>query len=418
MAPRDDEDSGRSGGSEGPSSTELFSERRASADDGSQEGDLSKQDLSRLRLLPSYLRRTLRPPDSSSGVLDMKNSTPKGIAQLVETETGAIQPMSSPRNHSAFSLFFGGGTSSSTENMSGASLSADGQRPSGEVEGMRTSVSIATNVSTAGTDKDSLDTSSLLMRRERFKRPLRGIARWVPVVFFIANDIINGSFVTLPYLMNLHGWIGGLVLLWFLSGINYYCCHLLFRFQRIFPGAVTMGDLAYYVTRSRLAMGVTFFLAYGLMFLTTTQQMAMAAVVFQDATWSEDVSVLDRLGFHAHRRVKIPTDTFVCIPVPPPCPLPHRISVRVPLINSQYYFKRPLWLLMMSVLILPLAQMRTVKSVLFVNVFNLSGESRAAQLDCFGCSSPTQQLTITHGRMPSCTRALQPSSDSGSSPLP
>ena len=90
------------------------------------------------------------------------------------------------------------------------------------------------------------------------QRPFRAIPSWVPVFLYILNDIINGQFVTLPYIMNLHGWIGGLLLLWSMGAINYYCCHLLYRMQRVFPGAVTLGDLSSYILRSGLAMGVTF----------------------------------------------------------------------------------------------------------------------------------------------------------------
>ena len=86
------------------------------------------------------------------------------------------------------------------------------------------------------------------------QRPFRAIPSWVPVFLYILNDIINGQFVTLPYIMNLHGWIGGLLLLWSMGALNYYCCHLLYRMQRVFPGAVTMGDMSFYITRSGLAM--------------------------------------------------------------------------------------------------------------------------------------------------------------------
>ena len=170
------------------------------------------------------------------------------------------------------------------------------------------------------------------------QRPFRAIPSWVPVFLYILNDIINGQFVTLPYIMNLHGWIGGLLLLWSMGAINYYCCHLLYRMQRVFPGAVTLGDLSFYILRSGLAMGVTFFLAYGLMFLTTTQQIAMAAASFQDATW-----------------------------------------------DGKSYYHRPVMLLFLALAMIPLAQIRTLKSVLWYNIFNITGE-------CGVCASVKRNL--------------------------
>ena len=152
-----------------------------------------------------------------------------------------------------------------------------------ESEGSDRFTPATSRTATCNDDSGSGSSWPLFRRRERFKRPSRRIARWLPVFIYILNDIINGSFTAIPFVMSFAGWIGGLLLLWSMGALNYYCCHLLYRMRRVFPGAVTLGDLAYYITRSGLAMGATFILAYGLMFMTSSQQLSMAGTMFQTA---------------------------------------------------------------------------------------------------------------------------------------
>ena len=164
-----------------------------------------------------------------------------------------------------------------------------------------------------------------LKTREKFKRPSRGIARWLPVFIYILNDICNGAFTNIPSVMLYSGWIGGLLLLWSMGALNYYCCHLLYRMQRVFPGAVTMGDMSFYITRSGLAMSVTFFLAYGLMFLTSGQQLSMAGTMFQTAfSGCFDVTLY-----------------------------------------------KPTWMCVMAAGLIPLSQVRTIKNIFPVNLVNV-----------------------------------------------
>ena len=121
----------------------------------------------------------------------------------------------------------------------------------------------------------------LLLEREKAKRPSRAISKWYYITAYIVNDIMNGTFVLLPFVMSYNGWLGGIMLIWFIAGLNYYVAGLVWRMSQIFPGAVTMGDLSYYLLRSPLAMFVVFVLGYGLIFTTTGQQLSMAALTFQ-----------------------------------------------------------------------------------------------------------------------------------------
>ena len=50
--------------------------------------------------------------------------------------------------------------------------------------------------------------------------------------------------------MGLNGWIGGLGIIWLMGLVGYYTSNLLYRMSIVFPGAVSMGDLSYYLNRS------------------------------------------------------------------------------------------------------------------------------------------------------------------------
>ena len=50
-----------------------------------------------------------------------------------------------------------------------------------------------------------------------------------------------------------------MILLVGLWPLNLYVTHLLWKCANIFPGAISIGDLVYYLTRSAWAMYITFF---------------------------------------------------------------------------------------------------------------------------------------------------------------
>ena len=122
---------------------------------------------------------------------------------------------------------------------------------------------------------------AVLDAREHDKKPIRDIATWLPVTLYILNDVLNGTFTLLPYVMAFNGWIGGLAIIWGIGCINYYVGNVLYRCSQIFPGAVSLGDLSYYLTRSTAVMVLTFLLSYLLMFTTNAQQFTMAANMLQ-----------------------------------------------------------------------------------------------------------------------------------------
>ena len=166
---------------------------------------------------------------------------------------------------------------------------------------------------------------AVLDAREHDKKPIRDIATWLPVTLYILNDVLNGTFTLIPYIMGFNGWIAGIAVIWMMGLVGYYTSNLLYRMSIVFPGAVSMGDLSYYLNRSVFGMTVTFILAYLLMFLTSSQQLSMAASMFQ----------------------------YVAA-------------------GGKYIIYLPAWLVIMVLVLIPLSQVRTLRSVFFFNIFNVS----------------------------------------------
>ena len=204
---------------------------------------------------------------------------------------------------------------------------------SGDSQSNRTSQSGAnlnsSKVSSVGQDTSSSSTLSFdnafLRDREKAKRPTRDIAMWIPVTLYILNDVLNGTFTLIPYIMGFNGWIAGIAVIWMMGLVGYYTSNLLYRMSIVFPGAVSMGDLSYYLNRSVFGMTVTFILAYLLMFLTSSQQLSMAASMFQ----------------------------YVAA-------------------GGKYIIYLPAWLVIMVLVLIPLSQVRTLRSVFFFNIFNVT----------------------------------------------
>ena len=101
---------------------------------------------------------------------------------------------------------------------------------------------------------------------------------WWQVTLYIINDVI-GAWVILysSTLLAIYGWILGIALLIAVWPLHMYTAHLLWRCRNVFPGAISIGDLVFYVTRSPAAMYVAFFFVDLCILVTLSSQMATAA---------------------------------------------------------------------------------------------------------------------------------------------
>ena len=90
---------------------------------------------------------------------------------------------------------------------------------------------------------------------------------------YIINDAVGAWLILYSSIMlGMYGWILGMFILIFLWPLNLYTAHLLWRCRNVFPGAISIGDLVYYLTRSPVAMYVTVFFVNVTILLTLASQ--------------------------------------------------------------------------------------------------------------------------------------------------
>ena len=96
---------------------------------------------------------------------------------------------------------------------------------------------------------------------------------WWQVTLYIINDVI-GAFLILysSVILGMYGWVLGLLILILMWPLNLYTAHLLWRCRNVFPGAISIGDLVFYVTRSSVAMYAAFFFANLCILITLSNQ--------------------------------------------------------------------------------------------------------------------------------------------------
>mmetsp|Transcript_2669 Transcript_2669/g.9157 ORF Transcript_2669/g.9157 Transcript_2669/m.9157 type:complete len:625 (-) Transcript_2669:241-2115(-) len=115
--------------------------------------------------------------------------------------------------------------------------------------------------------------------------------RWWQVTLYIINDAVGSWLVYFsPILLGMWGWVLGILILILMWPLNLYTAHLLWRCRNIFPGAISIGDLVFYVTRSSVAMYAAFFFANLCILITLSNQVFTAAsniYYFFDRTYPE-----------------------------------------------------------------------------------------------------------------------------------
>ena len=117
-----------------------------------------------------------------------------------------------------------------------------------------------------------------ISQREVFKMPPRR-ASWWQVTLYIINDVIGAWLLFYSALiLRVYGWITGMILLVCMWPLNLYTAHLLWRCRNAFPGAISIGDLVFYLSRSTIAMYVTFFFVNATILLTLASQIETTAM--------------------------------------------------------------------------------------------------------------------------------------------
>uniref|UniRef100_A0A7S2T218 Amino acid transporter transmembrane domain-containing protein n=1 Tax=Chloropicon primus TaxID=1764295 RepID=A0A7S2T218_9CHLO len=124
---------------------------------------------------------------------------------------------------------------------------------------------------------EPLSRDATLYTRETNKMPPKR-TKWWQVTLYIINDTIGAWLILYSsIILGMYGWILGIVLLLALWPLNLYAAHLLWRCRNVFPGAISIGDLVYYVTKSPIAMYATFFVVNVFILLVLANQIYSAA---------------------------------------------------------------------------------------------------------------------------------------------
>jgi len=116
-----------------------------------------------------------------------------------------------------------------------------------------------------------------MVTRNMYKIPPKK-CRWWQVTLYIINDVVGAWLLLYGSLMlGMYGWVLGLIILILVYPANLYTAHLLWRCRNVFPGAISIGDLVYYLSRSPLAMYFVMFIVNFTILLNLSSQIEVAA---------------------------------------------------------------------------------------------------------------------------------------------
>ena len=278
----------RSGGSDSPSlahwrstkfnksnkSTKSTKSSGRSDEDGSGAGASSSREIS-LRLNPTYVKK------HKIKLLTSARSTKSSVVEL------SAKGLSSPDNDSL--RLEVGVAQESDRGIFGGMFGSDRDRectpcapwfPSQLLkrgsDGGPDSIP-SQNSSASAIHLEPLSRDATLYEREANKMPPKR-TKWWQVTLYIINDTIGAWLILFSSIsLALYGWVLGMLILVFLWPLNLYTAHLLWRCRNVFPGAISIGDLVFYLTRSTIAMYITFFFVNATILLTLASQMDTAA---------------------------------------------------------------------------------------------------------------------------------------------
>jgi len=242
---------------------------------GDDDTDDSVSGEGSLRLNPAVVRKrgmklTGASPETSMGVIDISGKVSgKGIARpdnsSLRLEVGAAEE--SDRG------LFGGmlnGAEAGCESFCSC-------LPLANALGVRSRSRTSDATEASAIELEPLSRDASQYTREKNKMPPKRTTWW-QVTLYIINDVI-GAFLILysSVILGMYGWVLGLLILILMWPLNLYTAHLLWRCRNIFPGAISIGDLVFYVTRSSVAMYITFAFVNATILLTLASQIDSAA---------------------------------------------------------------------------------------------------------------------------------------------
>ena len=255
---------------------------------GDDDTDDSVSGEGSLRLNPAVVRKrgmklTGASPETSMGVIDISGKVSgKGIARpdnsSLRLEVGAAEE--SDRG------LFGGmlnGAEAGCESFCSC-------LPLANALGVRSRSRTSDATEASAIELEPLSRDASQYTREKNKMPPKRTTWW-QVTLYIINDVI-GAFLILysSVILGMYGWVLGLLILILMWPLNLYTAHLLWRCRNAFPGAISIGDLVFYVTRSSVAMYAAFFFANLCILITLSNQVFTAAsniYYFFDRTYPE-----------------------------------------------------------------------------------------------------------------------------------
>ena len=242
---------------------------------GDDDTDDSVSGEGSLRLNPAVVRKrgmklTGASPETSMGVIDISGKVSgKGIARpdnsSLRLEVGAAEE--SDRG------LFGGmlnGAEAGCESFCSC-------LPLANALGVRSRSRTSDATEASAIELEPLSRDASQYTREKNKMPPKRTTWW-QVTLYIINDVI-GAFLILysSVILGMYGWVLGLLILILMWPLNLYTAHLLWRCRNAFPGAISIGDLVFYVTRSSVAMYFTFAFVNATILLTLASQIDSAA---------------------------------------------------------------------------------------------------------------------------------------------
>ena len=318
--------------------------RDANTDSGGRESSPRDQFSGDVRLNPEREVRMFGRAKSERGegstVVDLKSERVKGgIASPSDEDNSTSNPKERKRTDSQLSGIFGAFFELSP--LSCWSADPDVDTP---------------NERSTASDRYVSDEPGAMRERNVHKMPPKR-TEWWQVTLYIINEVIGGWILLYSsVILGMYGWVLGVILLILVWPLQLYTAHLLWRCRNVFHGAISIGDLVYYLTRSPAAMyAAIFFVNLTILLLLSAQLQTAASNIYW--FFSKDVSgvVLFPLSFSV--LLILPNGLFFSV------------SFQVNVTNGRCFI---VFTAFMVVLVLPLTQLRYLHSLTIMNAVNIT----------------------------------------------
>ena len=165
------------------------------------------------------------------------------------------------------------------------------------------------NARSTASDRYVSDEPGAMRERNVHKMPPKR-TEWWQVTLYIINEVVGGWILLYSsVIMGMYGWVLGVILLILVWPLQLYTAHLLWRCRNVFHGAISIGDLVYYLTRSPAAMyAAIFFVNITILLLLSAQLQTAASNIYW--FFSKDVSGVGLFPFSFSVLLILPNGLF------------------------------------------------------------------------------------------------------------